>query len=85
MSETKFIIDCADVRVNFGDFWALKGISMQIRRGEIVVIMGPSGSGKSKLRLGSSISAAMGCILASILARDCACLAVEARALLRAT
>ena len=47
MSETKFIIDCADVRVNFGDFWALKGISMQIRRGEIVVIMGPSGSGKS--------------------------------------
>ena len=33
----------------------------------------------------SSASAELGCILASILARDCACLAVEARALLRAT
>ena len=42
------------------------------------------GDGKSKLRLGSSARAAIGCILASILARDWACLAVEARALLRA-
>jgi ABC-type polar amino acid transport system ATPase subunit len=41
------IIDTDGVRVNFGDFWALKGISMQIRKGEIVVVLGPSGSGKS--------------------------------------
>src|SRR3712207_8777990 len=36
-------------------------------------------------RSGSSRTAAIGCIRASALTRDCACLAVEARALLRAT
>ena len=41
------IIRTEGVKVNFGDFWALKGITMEIGRGEIVVIMGPSGSGKS--------------------------------------
>ncbi len=41
------IIDTSGVKVNFGDFWALKGISMKIRKGEIVVVLGPSGSGKS--------------------------------------
>ena len=47
MSKQDYIIDCEDVRVNFGDFWALKGISMKVEKGEIIVIMGPSGSGKS--------------------------------------
>ena len=41
------IIDTEGVRVNFGDFWALKGIDIKVKKGEIVVIMGPSGSGKS--------------------------------------
>ncbi|MDC0045934.1 amino acid ABC transporter ATP-binding protein [Candidatus Poseidoniales archaeon] len=35
------------MKVNFGDFWALKGIDIEIKRGEIIVILGPSGSGKS--------------------------------------
>ncbi|MCS5532287.1 MAG: amino acid ABC transporter ATP-binding protein [Candidatus Poseidoniales archaeon] len=41
------MIDTKGVKVNFGDFWALKGIDISIRKGEIVVILGPSGSGKS--------------------------------------
>ena len=41
------IIETSGVKVNFGDFWALKGIDISIRRGEIIVILGPSGSGKS--------------------------------------
>lgn len=41
------IIKTNGVKVNFGDFWALKGIDISIRKGEIVVILGPSGSGKS--------------------------------------
>ena len=45
VSET--IISTSGVKVNFGDFWALKGIDISIRRGEIIVILGPSGSGKS--------------------------------------
>lgn len=47
MSEEEMIIETEGVKVNFGDFWALKGIDMKIRRGEIVVVLGPSGSGKS--------------------------------------
>lgn len=45
VSET--IISTSGVKVNFGDFWALKGIDIEIKRGEIIVILGPSGSGKS--------------------------------------
>jgi ABC-type polar amino acid transport system ATPase subunit len=41
------IIDTKGVKVNFGDFWALKGIDISVRKGEIIVILGPSGSGKS--------------------------------------
>ena len=45
--ENDIIISAKGVKVNFGDFWALKGIDMEIKRGEIIVILGPSGSGKS--------------------------------------
>ena len=45
MSE-EVIIETKGVKVNFGDFWALKGIDMKVRRGEIIVVLGPSGSGK---------------------------------------
>jgi ABC-type polar amino acid transport system ATPase subunit len=46
MSE-EIIIETKGVKVNFGDFWALKGIDMKVNRGEIIVVLGPSGSGKS--------------------------------------
>ena len=46
-SDDEFIIETEGVRVNFGDFWALKGIDVKIRKGEIIVILVPSGSGKS--------------------------------------
>ncbi|MDC3310097.1 amino acid ABC transporter ATP-binding protein [Candidatus Poseidoniales archaeon] len=41
------MIETKGVKVNFGDFWALKGINMKVTRGEIIVVLGPSGSGKS--------------------------------------
>ena len=43
----EMIIDTKGVKVNFGDFWALKGIDISVKKGEIIVILGPSGSGKS--------------------------------------
>ena len=46
-NDEKEIIKTNGVKVNFGDFWALKGIDITVRKGEIIVILGPSGSGKS--------------------------------------
>ena len=46
-SSEDYIIETAGVRVNFGDFWALKAVDIKVKRGEIIVILGPSGSGKS--------------------------------------
>ena len=43
----EYIIETEGVRVNFGDFWALKGVDIKVKKGEIIVILGPSGSGKS--------------------------------------
>ena len=32
------IIKTSGVKVNFGDFWALKGIDITVKKGEIIVI-----------------------------------------------
>ncbi|WP_343397844.1 amino acid ABC transporter ATP-binding protein [Promineifilum sp.] len=45
--KTDDIIICRDVHKWYGEFEALKGVSMNVKRGEVVVIIGPSGSGKS--------------------------------------
>ncbi|MCS7040823.1 MAG: amino acid ABC transporter ATP-binding protein, partial [Caldilineales bacterium] len=41
------IIIARDVHKWYGHFHALRGISMEVHRGEVCVIFGPSGSGKS--------------------------------------
>ena len=46
-SSEDYIIETEGVKVNLGDFWALKGVDIKVKRGEIIVILGPSGSGKS--------------------------------------
>jgi ABC-type polar amino acid transport system ATPase subunit len=38
-----------DVHKFFGDLHVLRGVTMQVRRGEVIVVIGPSGSGKSTL------------------------------------
>ena len=41
------MLQASDIYKSFGSLEVLKGVSLQIKRGEIVAIIGPSGSGKS--------------------------------------
>ena len=43
------IVSIKDVYKSFGSLEVLKGISMDIMKGEVICIIGPSGSGKSTL------------------------------------
>lgn len=43
----KSIVKAVGVRKSFGGFEALKGIDLEIERGEVLCVIGPSGSGKS--------------------------------------
>ena len=43
------VLDYRDVRKTFGTFVALHGVSMTVRKQEVVCLIGPSGSGKSTL------------------------------------
>ena len=43
------IIVCQDVRRRYGNFEALKGLSLSVQKGQVVCIVGPSGGGKSTL------------------------------------
>jgi phosphate transport system ATP-binding protein len=43
------IISLRDVRVSYGDFVAVDGVSFDVPKGEITALIGPSGCGKSTL------------------------------------
>lgn len=44
-----FCVEMQDIHKYYGNFHALKGVNLKVRRGEVCVAIGPSGSGKSTL------------------------------------
>jgi general L-amino acid transport system ATP-binding protein len=46
-NKNQSIIIARNIHKWYGHFEALKGISMEVKKGEVIVIFGPSGSGKS--------------------------------------
>ena len=43
------MIKIVDLHKKFGDLHVLKGINLDVKKGDVLVIIGPSGSGKSTL------------------------------------
>ena len=42
------LIEFRNVNKYYGNFQVLKDINVQVKKGEVVVVVGPSGSGKAR-------------------------------------
>lgn len=48
-AEAPLLLDVSDLHVSYGKINAVTGVSLKVRRGEIVTVVGPNGAGKTTL------------------------------------
>jgi branched-chain amino acid transport system ATP-binding protein len=59
--ERKALLSVENLQVRYGSIVALRGISVEVKAGEIVSVIGPNGAGKSTL-----LHAIMGSVAATV-------------------
>ena len=47
VSDHELVIDVSDLHMRYGSFEAVRGIDLQVRRGEVFAFLGPNGAGKT--------------------------------------
>ena len=47
LAESELALRATDLGRRFGDRWAVRGIHLEVRRGEVLVLHGPNGAGKT--------------------------------------
>jgi ABC-2 type transport system ATP-binding protein len=47
LSEADTVISVSDLRMSYGEFEAVRGIDLELRRGEVFAFLGPNGAGKT--------------------------------------
>ena len=54
------MLEISNVEVRYGRLVALRGLSMEVRQGEVVCLIGPNGAGKSTTMAAIAVSSASG-------------------------
>lgn len=49
MTMNEFLLSIKDLVVNYGSIQALKGVNLDVKKGEIITLVGSNGAGKSTL------------------------------------